>query len=131
MSASACPDLAFPKAGRIKLTGKAYAAFRHSIMERDGWQCLLCGSTRNLCLEHVRNRSDLRLDTVANCFTACVSCNQAVKDKHLDYVWEPNTRKVTVVRLVAYTQFKTLAGRQQPSARLYGPEATLGRDHAR
>lgn len=103
MSASACPELAFPKRGQNKLSKHRYGIFRQQVFTADEHKCLLCGSTWNLCLEHVRNRSDLRLDTLANCFTACILCNQAVKDKRLDYEWEAKTRTVKVLGKVAFS----------------------------
>lgn len=87
----------FPKRGRVKLSGAAYRKLKQEIFALDGWRCKICGATNNLSLDHYVLRSTLRLDTVENCFTCCISCNQARKDKLLVVVWDAERRKVTVI----------------------------------
>ena len=43
-----------PKPGRnhVKLKGAAYRKFANDVMDRDGWQCVHCGSPYNLTIMH-------------------------------------------------------------------------------
>ena len=51
--------------------------WRDSIKARDGYQCVYCGSTEHLTIDHVRPRSMGGATNSQNCVTACRSCNQA------------------------------------------------------
>jgi len=86
--------LAFPKQGRIKLEKHAYARFKQDILELDGHRCKHCGRRDFLTLEHHIPRSKIRLDTVENCYTCCVWCNQLIKDRGIAVDWDPETRTV-------------------------------------
>lgn len=49
--------------------------WRDNIKARDGWQCVYCGSSENLTIDHVRPRCKGGATTADNCVTACRSCN--------------------------------------------------------
>ncbi|AET72509.1 HNH endonuclease [Synechococcus phage S-CBP42] len=51
--------------------------WREQIKARDGYQCVYCGSTDNLTIDHIRPRSKGGPTTDTNCVTACRSCNHA------------------------------------------------------
>lgn len=62
---------------RVRRSGK-YRQFRLSILERDNYQCVLCGATENLQVDHVKSFADfpeLRTDP-SNCRTLCVKCHK-------------------------------------------------------
>ncbi|WP_417587402.1 HNH endonuclease [Pararhodobacter oceanensis] len=61
-----------------RVTGsKRWQAVRHAVLERDGWQCVECGSRRRLECDHikpVRTHPKLAFDP-ANCQILCSSCH--------------------------------------------------------
>jgi 5-methylcytosine-specific restriction endonuclease McrA len=67
------------KAGRIKLEGAAYQAFKKTVHETDRWRCVVCRRIKPLTVHHLRKRSQLRLDTLENCVSLCFNCHEAVE----------------------------------------------------
>ncbi len=49
--------------------------WRNNIKARDGHQCVYCGSTEELTIDHVRPRSKGGDTSASNCVTACRTCN--------------------------------------------------------
>lgn len=84
----------FPKEGRVKLSPRAYRQFRAHIFDLDGYRCKVCGRSDYLSIEHNIKRSYLRLDTVENCYTCCIWCNQLLKEGRFKVKWNPETRTV-------------------------------------
>ncbi len=46
----------YPKSTHVKLKPAAYRKFAEQVMERDGWQCVECGTTQNLTVAHIVHR---------------------------------------------------------------------------
>ena len=63
------------KQPRLKLDPKEYAIIRKRVLERDGWRCQECGSMKNLQVHHMKRRSQLGGDMMANLITLCASCH--------------------------------------------------------
>jgi 5-methylcytosine-specific restriction endonuclease McrA len=61
---------------RIRATPRLYARLRRLILERDGWRCQECGSSKNLDVHHIRRRSALGDDAETNLITLCRECHQ-------------------------------------------------------
>lgn len=49
---------------------------RRQAFERDGWKCVICGSTRRLRGHHTKYRKDLRSCTVSDIQTMCEGCHE-------------------------------------------------------
>jgi 5-methylcytosine-specific restriction endonuclease McrA len=64
------------KQPRIRVTPRPYAKLRRVVLERDGWRCQQCGTSRNLDAHHMRRRSALGDDAEANLITLCRECHQ-------------------------------------------------------
>jgi 5-methylcytosine-specific restriction endonuclease McrA len=64
------------KKPRIRLSSEHYAKLRREILERDGWRCQKCGSSKNLEVHHMRHRSALGDDAQPNLITLCRKCHQ-------------------------------------------------------
>jgi 5-methylcytosine-specific restriction endonuclease McrA len=64
------------KGPRIRKEPKLYARLRREILERDGWRCQKCGSSRNLDVHHRIRRSALGDDLETNLITLCRECHQ-------------------------------------------------------
>ena len=62
----------------LKLLKQADAVFSRWIRERDGWKCIVCGSTERIQCGHFvpRGRKAVRFDVV-NCNAQCADCNWA------------------------------------------------------
>jgi 5-methylcytosine-specific restriction endonuclease McrA len=87
------------KAGRVKLEGAAYQAFKKTVHETDRWRCVVCRRIKPLTVHHLRKRSQLRLDTLENCVSLCFTCHEAVERRLLRIrLTDPATRQVTVAR---------------------------------
>jgi len=71
-------NLASQKRPRIRATLKLYAKMRRVVLERDGWRCQQCGTSRNLDVHHMRRRSALGDDAEANLITLCRHCHQVL-----------------------------------------------------
>jgi 5-methylcytosine-specific restriction endonuclease McrA len=64
------------KQPRLKLDPEAYKALRNQVLERDGWRCQNCGSSKDLHVHHVKARSKLGHDESRNLITLCVVCHR-------------------------------------------------------
>jgi 5-methylcytosine-specific restriction endonuclease McrA len=60
---------------------KGIALSRHNIMKRDAYQCLYCGSTKNLTLDHMVPKSRGGDSSWTNLVTACMRCNTRKGDR--------------------------------------------------
>ncbi|WP_026464796.1 HNH endonuclease [Adhaeribacter aquaticus] len=60
---------------------KGISLSRHNIMRRDQYQCLYCGSTKNLTLDHMVPRSKGGGSSWTNLVTACMRCNTKKGDR--------------------------------------------------
>lgn len=61
-----------------------YKAFRKAVLERDGYECCICGSTKNLHVHHLksyRNYPELRTDP-DNGMTLCANCHREVHHRN-------------------------------------------------
>ncbi len=59
----------------VSLPYRKVALTRQNIYKRDGGQCVYCGSTHNLTLDHVVPRTQGGRTTWNNLVTACQKCN--------------------------------------------------------
>ena len=48
---------------------------RNEVLERDNFQCIICGSNQNLQMAHYVSRARLGLGIPKNLATMCVSCH--------------------------------------------------------
>jgi len=62
-----------------KFNMQAYSGNRHDVFQRDGYQCRLCGSKKNLIIHHINEMSYHNSDTpdndMNNLTTLCKSCH--------------------------------------------------------
>jgi 5-methylcytosine-specific restriction endonuclease McrA len=65
----------------IHVPYKGIALSRHNIMKRDAYQCLYCGSTKNLTLDHMIPKSRGGDSSWTNLVTACMRCNTRKGDR--------------------------------------------------
>jgi 5-methylcytosine-specific restriction endonuclease McrA len=65
-----------PKQPRLKLDSLAYARLRLEVLQRDGWRCQLCGSSKALQAHHKNFRSQLGDDSEQNLITLCDGCHK-------------------------------------------------------
>lgn len=65
----------------IKHYSKVLRANRNRIYKRDGYQCVYCGSHRNLTLDHVIPKSRGGKNEWTNLVTSCQKCNMKKADK--------------------------------------------------
>ena len=63
---------------RAGVSGRAWAAIRLAILERDAWRCQCCGKAGRMEVHHVKAVSDGGSNDLANLETLCVGC-------HLDH----------------------------------------------
>ena len=63
------------KRPRLKLDPTTYNELRGQVLDRDGWRCQTCGSSRNLQVHHLRARSKLGDDALQNLITLCTECH--------------------------------------------------------
>lgn len=68
----------------VKRKRKIMRLTRSNIYKRDGYECVYCGSTQNLTLDHVYPKSKGGKDTWNNLVTACHVCNSEKSDKVID-----------------------------------------------
>lgn len=77
----------FKENNHVKLTGYAKKKFRFEVFERDGWQCVDCGSPFNLTLSHKLHAGmgggKGPGDTMDNCETRCIICHDE-EERHLN-----------------------------------------------
>jgi 5-methylcytosine-specific restriction endonuclease McrA len=62
---------------RRRLDLEKYRTLHKQVLERDGWQCQSCGSSRHLQVHHRKFRSRLGDDTAENLITLCADCHRA------------------------------------------------------
>jgi 5-methylcytosine-specific restriction endonuclease McrA len=78
---------AFPVPSIIRLQRYVHVPYRgialsrHNIMKRDAFQCLYCGSTKNLTLDHMIPKSRGGDSSWTNLVTACMRCNTRKGDR--------------------------------------------------
>ncbi len=65
----------------IHIPYKGISLSRHNIMRRDAYQCLYCGSTKNLTLDHMVPKSRGGGASWTNLVTACMRCNTKKGDR--------------------------------------------------
>jgi hypothetical protein len=58
-------------------SSEAKRMWRNWIYERDSFQCVYCGSSENLTIDHCRPKAKGGQTLSSNCVTACRSCNQS------------------------------------------------------
>jgi 5-methylcytosine-specific restriction endonuclease McrA len=61
---------------RLKLGFEEYKALCNLVLERDGWRCQSCGSSKDLQVHHLKERSRLGDDELDNLITLCVDCHR-------------------------------------------------------
>ena len=66
------------KRHRLKLKIEAYTLLRKRVLERDGWRCQQCGSSKDLHVHHLTRRSELGDDAEENLLTLCAWCHSHV-----------------------------------------------------
>jgi predicted restriction endonuclease len=64
------------KRPRLKLSVEDYNLLRHRVLERDGWRCQNCGSSKDLHVHHLKKRSKLGDDALDNLITLCLICHK-------------------------------------------------------
>ena len=64
------------KRPRLKLSTEEYNLLRQRVLERDGWRCQNCGSSKDLHLHHQVKRSRLGNDALDNLITLCALCHK-------------------------------------------------------
>ena len=60
---------------RLKLGFEEYKALCNLVLDRDGWRCQNCGSSKELQVHHLTKRSQLGDDALENLITLCVDCH--------------------------------------------------------
>lgn len=60
---------------------RGIALSRQNVMKRDAFQCLYCGSTKNLTLDHMIPKSRGGDSSWTNLVTACMRCNTRKGDR--------------------------------------------------
>ena len=63
------------KRPRLKLNPKEYSVVRKCVLNRDGWRCQACGSTKNLQVHHMKRRNQLADDAMSNLIALCADCH--------------------------------------------------------
>jgi hypothetical protein len=59
---------------------------RNSVFERDGYNCVKCGSKSNLTLDHILPKRMDGEDSIDNLQTMCYKCNQKKHHLYEDYI---------------------------------------------
>lgn len=67
---------------------KAYRALRHSVLERDGFSCVLCGETENLTVHHVNLNPES--NEMRNLVTLCRKCHEEAHRQEVRGTYEEN-----------------------------------------
>lgn len=65
---------------RRKSSGWCSPAKRAAVYARDGHSCVLCGSDKDLTIDHIRPRSKGGTNALDNLQTMCRDCNQGKAD---------------------------------------------------
>jgi len=61
---------------RLKLSADDYNLLRHRVLDRDGWRCQHCSSSKDLHVHHLEKRSNLGDDDMDNLITLCANCHR-------------------------------------------------------
>ncbi len=69
-------------------SGDAKRMWREEIKRRDGYQCVYCGSSDDLTIDHIVPQCKGGPTTSSNCATACRSCNLAKGSMQVDEFME-------------------------------------------
>jgi 5-methylcytosine-specific restriction endonuclease McrA len=69
-------------------SGDAKRMWREEIKRRDGYQCVYCGSSEDLTIDHIVPQCKGGPTTSSNCATACRSCNLAKGSMQVDEFME-------------------------------------------
>ncbi|MEZ4776087.1 MAG: HNH endonuclease [Bacteroidia bacterium] len=81
-------EIQFPSVIRlnsfVRLPYRQVALTRENVFRRDGYQCVYCGSRKQLTLDHVIPRARGGHTTWKNLVTACVRCNAGKGDLSLE-----------------------------------------------
>jgi len=67
---------------RIKLSTQPYRELHRQVLDRDNWQCQLCGFRKNLQVHHKEFRSHSGDDSEDNLITLCPDCHARA---HLEF----------------------------------------------
>jgi 5-methylcytosine-specific restriction endonuclease McrA len=59
-----------------RLDPDSYRGLCQQVLQRDGWRCQRCGSSRELQVHHMRPRSQLGGDVAENLITLCSACHR-------------------------------------------------------
>jgi CRISPR/Cas system Type II protein with McrA/HNH and RuvC-like nuclease domain len=65
----------------INYRGNGIRVNRHRVFKRDEYQCVYCGSQKELTLDHVQPRSRGGKNTWTNLVTCCTKCNHKKGNK--------------------------------------------------
>lgn len=76
------------------LRSKKWKAFRKTVLERDGFNCVMCGTAYNLEVHHVTYRN-VGWEKLEDCVTLCDTCHTKVHSKKLKNT--RNEKKVATV----------------------------------
>ncbi len=75
-----------PGADHVKLSPHNYRKLREKVFDRDGWQCVECGTTHNLTLSHKIHKGmgggRGPGDTMDNTRCLCMSCHD-LEERHI------------------------------------------------
>lgn len=88
----------------IHVPYKGISLSRHNVMKRDAYQCLYCGSTKNLTLDHMIPKSRGGDSSWTNLVTACMRCNTKKGDRTPEEAGlklKENPRKPSLVAFLA------------------------------
>ena len=64
------------KRPRLKLRAEDYKLLHRRVLERDGWRCQNCGSSKDLHVHHLAKRSKLGDDALDNLIVLCANCHK-------------------------------------------------------
>ena len=56
---------------------KLKTSFKKTVLERDQYRCIVCGSHKDLCVDHIHPESRGGSSELSNLQTLCRSCNSA------------------------------------------------------
>jgi hypothetical protein len=76
------------KCPRLALDSRSHARLQKRILERDGWRCQKCGSSRALKVHHLQARSLLGDDREENVTTLCAACH-SICHRHMSLIHTP------------------------------------------
>ena len=70
-----CMSKTVPKNPRLKLDAQSYAVLHGLVLERDNWQCQVCGSMQYPKVHHIQFRSHCGRDVEHKLITLCSPCH--------------------------------------------------------